>query len=92
MKRTITAALAAGLLLLTACGNDETDFQSTAVRVIKDEWKKAFDEDIQVTCDKPTSTAVGTKFDCSGTDPAGTTFTFEAEITKKDEVTVSQTG
>lgn len=92
MKRTVTAFLAAGLLVLAACGNDEADFQSTAVSVIKREWKKAFDEDIQVTCDKPSSTAVGTKFNCTGTDPAGATYTFEAEITKKDEVTVNQTG
>jgi ABC-type glycerol-3-phosphate transport system substrate-binding protein len=91
MKRTLTA-LGAGLLLLAACGNDETDFQKTAAKTIVNEWKKQFSEDLKVVCDKPSSTAVGTKFDCTGEGPDGSNYTFEAEITKKDEVTVTQTG
>jgi predicted lysophospholipase L1 biosynthesis ABC-type transport system permease subunit len=90
--RTTLIALVAGLTLVAACSNSTTDFQKTAAKTIVNEWKKQVGEDLTVTCDKPASTSVGTKFNCTGTGPDGTTYTFSAEITKKDEVTVNQTG
>lgn len=84
-------ALLAGLTFVAACSNDETDFQATASKTIINEWKKQFDEVLTVTCDKPASTSVGTTFVCNATGADGTAYSFTAEITKKDEVTVSQT-
>jgi len=91
MNKTLIA-LAAGLVLLGACSNDETDFKKTAEKTIVSEWKKQVDEDLTVVCASPSSTAVGTTFDCEGTSPDNTVYTFQAEITKKDEVTITQTG
>lgn len=92
MKRALIAAILAGSALLAACSTDATDFKQTAEKVISTEWKKQYDEDLtDVACDDPSSTAVGTTFDCSAKGPDGTEYTFEAEITKEDEVTVNQT-
>ena len=89
MKK-LMIALGATTLTLTACSAGKTDFKKTAESVIVKEWKKQLGTDIKATCEEPTSTAVGTKFSCTGTTDDGQEAQFEAEITKKDEVTVNQ--
>jgi hypothetical protein len=93
MKRLLVAALVTSGVLLGACSNNSTDFKKTAEKVISSEWKKKFDEDLtDVACADPGATTVGTTFDCTATGADGTPYTFTAEITKKDEVTVNQTS
>lgn len=88
MKTTlISAAFVAGAALLGACSADETDFKETAEKVIEDELDGA-----EASCTEPGGTDVGTTFDCTAELEDGTTATFTAEITKEDEVTVTQTG
>lgn len=91
MNRLLMAAALTSAALLAGCSADKTDFSEAAQKVISDEWKKQFDEDLDdVACDEPASTEVGTTFPCSATGPDGTGYTFTATISKKDEVSVAQ--
>ena len=84
MKRLIVGVVAlAGLL--GACSADETDYRDAAEKYIRDQ----LGDDAKAECQDPASTAVGTIFTCTGTDAAGATTSWEAQITKKDEVGVN---
>ena len=89
MKKTFIAALAAGGLLITACSADKTDFKAAAEKTIREELEKLIDGDATADCDDPSSTDVGTTFDCTGTASDGTATVWSAEITGEKEVTVT---
>jgi len=87
MKRLIVGAVAlAGLL--GACSADETDYKEAAEKYIRDQ----IGDDGEAECVEPTSKDVGTMFECTGTDASGAQTTWQAQITKKDEVGVAPMG
>lgn len=92
MKKALIAGVAACGLLFAACSADETDFKAAAVKTIKDAIEKEIEGDASATCDDPSSTKVGTTFDCVGTAGDGTEIPFLAEITGEKEVTVTPGG
>jgi hypothetical protein len=87
MLKPLVACLAVGGLALVACTADKTDFQKKATEVVVKELQKS-DEGATVVCDKPTSTDVGTTFDCTATLSDGTKIPLQAKITKKNFVEV----
>lgn len=91
MKRIISAL--ALVLVLAACSADETDFQETAEDLaveIAEEENPGFTAEAE--CEEPSSTDVGTTFDCTVTFDDGDQLTAEAEIISEDEVRVGPGG
>ncbi|MCU1392964.1 MAG: hypothetical protein JWM34_1392 [Ilumatobacteraceae bacterium] len=86
--RIILAAVTAGTFVLASCSAGSTDYKAAAEKAIK--GSSGLGEGSSATCDKPDSTDVGTTFSCSGTDSAGTAYSFIATIDKKNHVTVNQ--
>ena len=89
--RTLIAALAAGTFALVACSAGSTDFKDAAEKAIKSE-NGGLGKGSKATCEKPSSTSVGTTFACTGTDAAGKVYAITATIDKKDHVLVNSTG
>ena len=90
MKKLLLSAIAC-TALFASCSADSTDFKKAA----EDAMVKAYkDAGITATasCEKPASTAVGSTFVCTGTGADGATEPWLATITKKDAVTVAQSG
>jgi hypothetical protein len=89
--RTLIAALAAGTFALVACSAGSTDFKDAAEKAIKSE-NGGLGKGSTATCEKPSSTDVGTTFECTGTAADGTVYAITATIDKKDHVLVNSTG
>lgn len=89
MKTSMAAALAAMVLLLTACSPDEADFQKRAAQFISDEISEQLELDSEVDCEAPASTDVGTTFTCTAKAADGTRYQYTAEITGDSNLTVT---
>ena len=89
--RTLLAALVAGTFTLVACSAGSTDFKDAAEKAIKSE-NGGLGKGSSASCEKPSSTDVGTTFECTGTAPDGTVYAITAKIDKKDHVEVNSTG
>lgn len=89
--RTLIAAVAAGTFALVACSAGSTDFKDAAEKAIKSD-NGGLGKGSTATCEKPSSTAVGTTFSCTGTAADGTVYAITAKIDKKDHVVVNSTG
>ena len=89
--RTLIAALAAGTFALVACSAGSTDFKDAAEKAIKSD-NGGLGKGSTATCAKPSSTDVGTTFECTGTSADGTVYAITATIDKKDHVLVNSTG
>ena len=88
--RTLIAALAAGTFALVACSAGSTDYKEAAEKAIKSE-KGGLGKGSSATCEKPSSTDVGTTFECTGTRADGTVIAVTATIDKKNHVVVKST-
>jgi hypothetical protein len=90
------AAGCASLCLFAACSPDPKDFKSEGQDYIegglRDEFPAGFfTADGRFTdadCDQPTSTSIGTRFDCRAVTPDGQAVIIPIEITGKREITV----
>lgn len=87
MKKLLTGAIAVTLVLLAGCSADSTDFKKAAEKTIVDELNKTT-PGAKATCSSPSSTKIGTTFDCTATTGDGTTIPVLATITGAKEVTV----
>ena len=88
MRRIVVGAIALSGVL-AACSADETDYKEAAEKAIREHLEKT-DEDAEADCEDPArrrsarpSTAPGPR--------AALTFTYVAEIDKKDHVLVTPT-
>jgi hypothetical protein len=86
--RIILAAITAGTFVLASCSAGSTDYKAAAEKAIK--GSDGLGDGSSATCEKPDSTDVGTTFTCTGTDKAGTAYSFIATIDKKNHVQVNQ--
>jgi hypothetical protein len=93
MTRTLLVGLGAAAVLLAACSPDKTDFRDAASGVIEGDLADNLSIDqLDATCDDPSSRDVGTTFTCTATTPQGEELTFNAEIREDDEVFVYTTN
>lgn len=101
MRRSTIVALMAGgvagsVVLLGACSADEKDFKDEGESYIEsDDFTGALEDSIGVTvvfseasCEQPSSTDVGTTYQCTATGDDGVDYTFEVQITGDNELTV----
>ncbi len=94
MRRALVPACAAALLAAGACGGPpgSDDFRGEAESYIEDENSQVSEQFggpfTDATCDEPTATAIGTRFTCTATDPAGATVQFPVEIVGDNEIAV----
>ncbi|MCU1397531.1 MAG: hypothetical protein JWN62_640 [Acidimicrobiales bacterium] len=87
--RNILAALAAGTFVLAACSAGSTDYKAAAEKAIT--GTSGLGTGSKAECVKPTSTDVGTTFDCTGTGADGSAHIYVATIDKKNHVQVQET-
>ncbi|MCU1387261.1 MAG: hypothetical protein JWL72_599 [Ilumatobacteraceae bacterium] len=88
--RNILAALAAGTFVLAACSAGSTDYKAAAEKAIT--GTSGLGTGSKAECVKPTSTDVGTTFDCTGTGADGSAHVYVATIDKKNHVQVQETA
>ena len=68
MTRTLLVGLGAAAVLLAACSPDKTDFRDAASGVIEGDLADNLSIDqLDATCDDPSSRDVGTTFTCTAT-------------------------
>ena len=78
--------------VLVACSASETDFQDAAEELAVEIAEEAApDFTAQASCEEPSSTEVGTTFDCTVTFNDGDTVSAIAEIISDDTVEVTLT-
>ena len=75
---------------VAACSADATDFKSAGESLVKEVAEEQFpDLTAEASCVEPSSTDVGTTFDCTVTFSDGGTLGMEAKIVENDTVVIS---